>query len=350
MTPILPDPAIPTIPVTPATPNVSALYAGALNRFLQERGLPPAILPPTGRVAGAAYARVMQHGMQQLADRSLGLAFGTRVGAAGFGLLGIAAATAPNLRTAIWHLIRLESITCTLGHVQMQQHGKAVQLHWRAAPGSGLVPAQVIEGILAGWVSFGRYLLGEQVPVAQVTLAHPRHATAAAYDELLACPVRFAADGYSVTFATDLLDARPRHADLPMNAALTGWLRHCAHAVTADDATLTRQIAGMLGEQIRFEEANEQSVAAQLGVHVRQLQRRLQHEGTRFRHVHDAARAQHAILALLQGSGTLVDLAAEVGFHEQSSLCRSFRKWTGYAPLAFRQRLAHLYAPLRGLA
>jgi AraC-like DNA-binding protein len=336
------------------------MYAAALGAFLRERGLPPdALAHPVAnthpaaapgvstaaqRIDGHAYGNALVTATNELGDSALGLDFGTRVGAAGFGMLGIAAATAPTLRAAIGHLIELESITCTLGYVTMQHDRHQVRLCWRPAQP---VPTSVIEGILAGWVSFGRYLLGEHVAVREVSFAHRRQASMDAYDTALDCPVRFDCDGYGVSIASDLLDAAPRFADAGLNTALTGWLGQCAAAVAPQAKTLTRHLSALLGAQVDFNTASEIRLAQHLDISPRALQRRLQQEGTSFRQVLDAARAQHAIIGLLRGGVTLADLAQEVGFDEQSSLCRAFRKWTGYAPLAFKQRMPEGFGPLR---
>jgi len=331
----------------PEAPSVSSLYADALGAFLAERGL-PAAPPPTlaghaRRVVGASFAHTLYGGVRELGESALGLQFGTRVGGAGFGMLGVAAATAPTLAESIRHLTQLESLTSTLGHASVRRPGKLVHLSWRPAQA---VPPMVVEGILAGWVSYGRYLLGEKVDVAQVSFAHPRLAAVHAYDSVLECPHRFGAPHYGVSFGLDLLDAKPRFAAPALNAALDGWLGHCA-ATVATRKSLARTIMGVLGTRVPLAMADEMSVAALLGLGYRTLQRQLRDEGTSFRQVLNATRAQHAVLSLLDGHASLSDLAAEVGFNEQSSLCRAFHRWTGDAPLDFRQRMAPIYHRLR---
>jgi len=333
-------------------PSVSTLYADALGAFLEERGLPRAaqapqvlVADPHGRrLCGNSYSALMDSAARELGDQGLGLRFGGRVGGAGFGMLGIAAATAPSLRESIRHLTQLESITSTLGHASVRRHGGKVHLSWQPAQA---LPASVIEGILAGWVSFGRYLLGERVEVAQVSLRHRRIAPMEVYDGVFECPVRFETCCYGVTIGACLLDARPRFADDLLNDAIGDWLGHCASAAAREGKSVTRSVSSLFGAVLPLAEADEPTVAAMLGHDRRALQRALQHEGTSFRQILNAARAQHAVLALMRGGVSLPDLSADIGFDEQSSLCRAFRKWTGYAPLAFRQRVSDVFRPLR---
>lgn len=332
------------------TPSVSSLYADALAAFLRDRGYAPEPLAefdgrsPARRVVGRAYAAAMITGVRELGDSALGLEFGTRVGGGGFGLLGIAAATAPTLRVTLEHLTRHESLTSTLGRASMRQQGDDVHLEWH--PAQGVTPA-VIEGILSGWVSFGRHLLGERVDVRMVSFSHRRIASVDAYESAFDCPVRFDCPSYAVTISAELLDARPRFADAALSTSLSGWVDHCAAAVAPGRREWMRRTANLLGSHLSFAEADEQMVAQLLGIGTRTLQRRLKQEGTSFRRVLDAARAQHAIIGLLRDAPSLTGLCSDVGFDEQSSLCRAFRKWTGYAPLEFRHRLSDVFCQLR---
>ncbi|HEY0063015.1 MAG TPA: AraC family transcriptional regulator ligand-binding domain-containing protein [Telluria sp.] len=328
----------------PLTPSVSSLYADALGAFLSEQGLPKDARASGPRLCGMSYASKMAGASRQLDDQTLGLRFGARVGGAGFGMLGIAAATAPTLREAIRHLTQLESITSTLGYATVRRHGARVHLSWQPVQA---LPAAVIEGILSGWVSFGRYLLGEKVDVVQVSFRHRRIAPMQVYDSVFECPVHFEACCYGVTIAAELLDARPRFADDLLNASIGSWLDHCARAASGDAMTMTRSVSTLLHTTLPLAEADELTVAAMLGMERRTMQRALQTEHTSFRQIVSAARAQHAILTLMRGDVALADLSAEIGFDEQSSMCRAFRRWTGYSPLAFKERVSEVFRPLR---
>ena len=331
-------------------PSVSGSYARALRAFLDSRGLPPNGAGAGAgmgavRVAGDALGDALVGGGRELGDPMLGIRFGTRVGCAGFGLLGVAAATATSLGEAVRHLRRFESLTSTLGGVRVRREGQAVTLAWR--PVRPVAPA-VVEGILAGWVSFGRYLLGEHVRVRGLDFGHARSTAISDYEQQLECPVRFGSDEASVTIDAELMDARPRLADARVNAALGAWLDRCTVAVAAPESlATTRRVAGLLAGLGAPGDIDERGVATALGVHRRTLQRHLAAEGSSFRVLLDAARAQHAIVTLLDGAPRLAQLGADIGFHEQSSLCRAFRRWTGYAPLPLKARLGPVFHELR---
>ena len=335
------------IAASPDLPSVSASYARALRGFLGTCGLPDddaAAGRDGARVSGDTLGEALVDGGNTLGDPTLGIRFGTRVGGAGFGLLGVATATAPSLALALRHLQRFESITSTLGRVDIRRAAGTVTLAWQ--PSVPVAPA-VVEGILGGWVSFGRYLLGEHVDVRGIAFAHGRAASLSAYEQVIDCPVRFGAAAASVTFAADLLDARPRFADATVNGAIGRWLDRCTVAVAAPAGQQAARRVAQLLAALPLAEVDELRVATLLGLQRRGLQRRLASEGTSFRALLDAARAQHAVVTLLAQPSSLVQLAADIGFGEQSSLCRAFRRWTGHAPLPLRTRLAPFFQILR---
>jgi AraC-like DNA-binding protein len=336
---------------SPDLPSVSGAYARSLRGFLGSCGLPEGddatAAPDAGRIAGAVLGQALVDGGNALGDPTLGMRFGTRVGGAGFGLLGVATATSPSLAEAVRHLQRFESLTSTLGRVGMRREGRVVTLAWR--PSQPVAPA-VVEGILAGWVSFGRYLLGEQVGVRGIAFAHGRAAALSAYEQAIACPVRFGSDEASVSFAADLLDARPRFADVAINSAIDTWLHRCTVGVAAPAGQFAARRVAQLLAALPLADVDEARVAVALGLQRRTLQRRLAAEGTGFRALLDAARAQQAIVTLMAAPPRLSQLGADVGLAEQSSLCRAFRRWTGLAPLALRDRLAPFFQSLRPAA
>lgn len=328
-------------------PSVSSLYADSLNRFLRGTGLAGNAMrwnDPAERVDASVFMAGLNSACRTLGRADLGVEFGLRVGGGGFGLLGLAAATAPTLREAIVQLQRFEALTSTLGSLSVRRHHGEVTLAWKPATS---VPPCVPEAILAGWVSFGRHLLGTQAQPKGVCLAHRISISRSQYEQLLQCPVRDGTGEHSMTIGSDLLEARPRLADETLNDTLMTWLPRCAVATPVDACP---NAASAVGRMIRcgpLESANENCVAARLGVSARTMQRALAAEGLQFRALLDACRAHHAVVSVLRGGTALRDLGAEIGFEEQSSLCRAFRRWTGCSPLELHSRLASDFTPLR---
>ena len=94
-----------------------------------------------------------------------------------------------------------------------------------------------------------------------------------------------------------------------------------------------------LKAQLNDGKASLESVAASFAISGRQLQRQLKVYGTSFRQLLDAARFQYARNYLNQSGLSLSFIAGKLGYSEDSAFSRSFKRWTGVAPKAWRSAL-----------
>ncbi|MFS0781260.1 helix-turn-helix domain-containing protein [Bacillus sp. 1P06AnD] len=79
-----------------------------------------------------------------------------------------------------------------------------------------------------------------------------------------------------------------------------------------------------------------QSIAAELGMSDRTLQRRLTEEGTSFKHLLAQARHEQAREYLASPSLELKEVAFLIGYEDQNSFYRAFRQWEGVTPSHWR--------------
>lgn len=79
-------------------------------------------------------------------------------------------------------------------------------------------------------------------------------------------------------------------------------------------------------------------VAAAGNFSVRTLQRRLGAEGTSFSRLLEAVRLELALADIAAGRKTAGELAARLGYEQQSSFSRAVRRWTGSSPTALGRR------------
>ena len=74
------------------------------------------------------------------------------------------------------------------------------------------------------------------------------------------------------------------------------------------------------------------TVASQLGLHRRTLQRRLDRQGKNYLEVLDTCRSEMAIDYLKTSSLPLVNLAHLLGYADQSAFNHAFQRWYGMSP------------------
>ena len=80
-----------------------------------------------------------------------------------------------------------------------------------------------------------------------------------------------------------------------------------------------------------------EDVALALRISRSTLQRRLREEGTSYQAVVDATRRDMAIRYLTKTTLRADEIASVLAYRDANSFSRSFRRWTGKAPMAFRE-------------
>jgi AraC-like DNA-binding protein len=99
------------------------------------------------------------------------------------------------------------------------------------------------------------------------------------------------------------------------------------------------RVRGALVDLMPAGRTGAEDVARALGISRSTLQRRLGEEGTSYQAVLDATRRDLAIRYLTKSTLRADEIASILAYRDANSFSRSFRRWTGEAPVAFRQTL-----------
>jgi len=102
---------------------------------------------------------------------------------------------------------------------------------------------------------------------------------------------------------------------------------------------ITRQVRGRISHRLESCSISAIDVARDLSLSLRTLQRRLTEEGTSFTNLLDEVRRDIALDAGTSAKPSLEVLARNLGYRQQSTLTRAFRRWVGTSPSEFY----HLY-------
>ncbi|MFI9203760.1 AraC family transcriptional regulator ligand-binding domain-containing protein [Streptomyces sp. NPDC053048] len=197
------------------------------------------------------------------------------------------------------------------------------------------------ECVLAVWHRLAGWLTGRRIPLLRVGFACPAPPHADEYATVFGCPVRFGAVRTGAAF-----DARWLAAPLVRDEeSLRELLRGAPAGLMGrrdDRTTVTEQVRRAFvralreGRPPRLPEVAQ--LAARLAVSPATLRRRLREEGTSYRLLMDQVRRDAAITGLTEGREPIAELAARLGFSEDTAFHRAFRRWTGVTPGTYRLR------------
>jgi len=271
-------------------------------------------------------------------DPGMGFEIGRLVRARSYQVLGYVILASANIGEAIDKLIRFEKLTGNLGRTEVVSAEDSLQLVWHC-PISGEPGRFLTEAAITGWVTFARQLINVPASPARVCFRHSAPEDVARYSDYFGCPVVFAAPFDGVEVPLELLSLPLRDAD----PGLSGLMEREAQSLLADYDSRTNLLGAVRREMycllVEGEPTLEQ-VAARLSMAERTLQGRLRKQGLGFQEVLDGLRRTLAELYLQDQRLSLTDIGLLLGFSEQSSFTRAFRRWFAVSPAQYRQRLS----------
>jgi len=179
------------------------------------------------------------------------------------------------------------------------------------------------------------WLIDSNIPLIRADFSFPRPAHDDAYDLIFRCPLRFDAKRTRIYFDARYLTHPVRRDD----KALRVMLRRPLPLVVLQyrhDRLMSRRIQDLLRSSPQTL-GTAAAIADQLGISVRALHRRLAAEGTSLQTVKDEVRKQMAIDLLRRSDKSIKHISWLVGFRNDASFIRAFRKWTGTCPTEYRK-------------
>ena len=188
---------------------------------------------------------------------------------------------------------------------------------------------QWIEESLLTALRLLRGCLGAKYVPRRISLQHGAISDRASYERYFGTEVRTQADVDGVTIDRRDLEALNPRRDDEVLSVVNDYLRAEAMPARMD---VNGRVRGLLRHSLGGGETSIEAVAAELGMHKRTLQRRLQETGTTFADVFDEVRADAAKHYVATGEVPLTNVALLLGFSDQSAFNHAFRRWFQRSP------------------
>lgn len=299
--------------------------------IISAAGLAPEVFDdPSNRIPYEGVLHVMNEAAQRTRCAHFGLLIGRLWRTADLGLLGELVRHAPTVGAALQefvvnHHLNSEGVLAFLvERDSVVDIGFAIYL-----PFSGSY-SQLYDGALAASANLLRELCGEGWSPSAVFFSHSAPADIAPFREYFRAPLHFGSDMCVLRFSSRWL-ARPVAGADPERLALAR-----ASALAIGEPALAEKVHRSLRTLMLHGHGSGADVAQSLAMHRRTLDRRLNAAGTTFQQVLDRVRFAVAKDLLERSSGTLIDITAALGYADDASFIRAFRRWTGSTPGAWR--------------
>jgi AraC-like DNA-binding protein len=169
----------------------------------------------------------------------------------------------------------------------------------------------------------------------RVEFSHPRPADISEHERVFDCPVVFGCERCRLVMTPAAWNTERAGADPALFALLDSHARNLLdHLPRVGD--FAGRVRDAIDRELRGGDPRLDSIAKQLAMSARTLQRRLRSEGLVFNDVLDEMRFRAAQAYLAHGDVACAEVAFLLGFAEQSSFNRAFKRWSGRTPTEFR--------------
>jgi AraC-like DNA-binding protein len=328
--------------------TISPVYARLVLRELERRRIDPAPLfagtrlsrPELlrgGDIPMADFLHVLNAGDRLLGDGQLGFMLGRQMQVFGIGPVGVAIASAPNLREGLQLLESTARLHATYINVAARSTLQGMTVTILYEHDTGDVEDLHTQTAMMLLQQYIETLTGEPATDARFRLAIPEPENNADYTNSLHGQISFGSAANELDIPHRWLDmASPYyHPVLWRQAQLT--LSQALKDQSETEKTPYKQhIAGLL-RTCEPPLPDLDNVAVALNVSQRTLNRRLQAENTSFRQLKSQALARWAKQYLRETEHSVEAIAAELGYKDTANFRRAFRKCEGCSPIEYRQ-------------
>lgn len=294
------------------------------------------------RIPNSRARRFLQLAEQQLGDPYVGLHMGQSMQWQHLGILGLLLVNCREVHEVFELQTRYQSLVGNGLDTAYLPAGDGICLRVQPPPGHPELSRQEYEYSLAGWWQLKTSLLGPELHPRAVELPYPAPDDIAPLVELFSVQPQFEASAVRIHFAADYAQLALLAADPQLKNMLELQAQKRLQELRGEQIDQDPQLAQLrhfLVERLAFGTPSLEQAAKELGVAVRTLQRQLDSRHTSYSQLLDQLRQQQAQAYIENPEMSLLDVAMMLGFAEQSSFARAFKRWFGKAPGAYRRDL-----------
>jgi AraC-like DNA-binding protein len=322
-------------------------YGGDPARILDRHGIDSSVLGDTDHpVECMGAVKALEYCSTRFNDSLFGLRLADLEDLDLFGSVTAMARAAPSAREGLQCFISyLPVMHSPEGELMLVPTPDATELQWFTHTDFELSEQANYQALLLN-LKIMRMLGGREFRPDYVDLAFPvRRKDVDSIEDKAGCRVRGRAGKNAIGFRSGILDRPLPNANKLIFNLLGGYF---ARVKATAGASIAERVEAYIRGALPSGSCTIARCARKLGTSVRTLQLHLTDRGERFSDMVEKYRVELAEKYLRDGSRTLDEIAALLGYSEQASFGRAFKRWTGVTPQSFRAG-SHA-APLPGAA
>ncbi|WP_299756691.1 AraC family transcriptional regulator [uncultured Pontibacter sp.] len=273
-------------------------------------------------------------------DPDLALHVAESINPTSMGTIAYVMMNAPTLHESLLKLCKYQDIICGAIRTSLEVQGQQALVKLQIVSPALQNPRNALDSELVIYKNAFSALVGQELKYKQVLLAYPEPQSIKEHTRIFAgAELEFGATYGGLVFDAAYLKLPVVTANPELNQFFEQYAEEYLQKMH-QPKTVRKRVQRQIAQLLKGEEPGISTVARSLAMSVRSLQGKLKEEGTTYQALLDEVRKQIAVKHLQDNQNTITDIAYLLGYSEPSVFSRSFKKWTGMAPAAYRQSMA----------
>lgn len=295
------------------------------------------IKQPHTRVSTQAMHKVWSTARELTGDPYIGINVAKTFQPSVFSALGMAMAASHHVYDALKRAQRYSQMVSDASITQLTEDEEHVYFIIKARPPFSSPPnVHAIEGLVGSMIMSLRAIAGEQFSPYQVEFQHNFNGDITPFEAFFLCPVSFSNEHSQLIFNKDSIFQEHSFANSTLTYTLDQWIED--HLSSFKNDLISTKVQKFILKNLAYGDTDQKSVAKELALSPRMLQRKLKDEGTSFSELLDECRHRFAIKLISQNKLALSEVTYILGFSDQSNFSRAFKRWTGTTPHQFQMK------------
>ncbi|MFV2055318.1 MAG: AraC family transcriptional regulator [Thiohalomonadales bacterium] len=322
------------VSVTAVLGKLLEYYGLDVEKIAEQVGIDTSIAyKPSDRISVAKIQKVWNIALEETGDDSIGLTYATLMQPACLNGLGLAWIASETLADSIKRLIRFQHSISTALDFLLVEEGDYYKIIMRT---SVRAPMDVsVDASVATIFQMCKITYGPELRPAKVCFSHQRPSRTEPFDDFFGVQVEFNSSETQIVFSKkvfekELYSSNPELARMNDDVVIK-YLKQF------DKKNISLQVRAQIIEVLGNGMPQQEKIASQLNMSLRNLQRKLKSEGTNYKSILDETRSELSKQYLRGSDRPIIEVGFLLGFSEPSNFARAFRRWSGVSPLEYRQ-------------
>lgn len=310
--------------------------------WLEQVGINPKnLLDPNQRFPQDTVTRLWLLAEQESGDDCIGFEVGLRLHPRSFNVLGYAVLSSRTVMDGFNRFIRYQSVVGESAQIRSLQgpFGDpslfAIEFEFQGDE----LPVSHHTTDLAMTSSLALYggVFSGQVPLHQVCFRRPEPKDVARYGRFFGERLKFNQEKNLLVFSRSLMDMEIPFANEEVAAQNEALVKKFLMRSTEPES-LAAKVEALISESLTDGAPAKETIAKELGMSAKTLERRLKEEATSFQSILTEVRQTMAEKLVLANEISLNEVAYLLGFTEVTNFHRAFKRWFQQTPSEFRQQ------------